>query len=145
MKRLFAALFTLCLVLSGSARAADTLPEDKSLQFDEKVEAAAKETMKLTEHGVVPSTLRLKKLDGSVFFVNSTKAGLATVEVSFGERRVHCASENMKFENGVMHSLKPIGPRDFALMCFPDKGTYTVTVHGVDGTSKAYSGQVIVE
>lgn len=109
------------------------------------LESPEKETVKLTENGFEPRVITLRKLDGSIFFVNTTRAGLATLEVAFGAHRAHCASDNMKFENGKMSSIKPVGPRDFALMCFPDKGTYSMTVRGVDGTAKAFTGSVIVE
>ncbi len=109
------------------------------------LQSPEKETVKLTEKGFEPQVITLRNLDGSIFFVNTTRAGLATLEVTFGAHRAHCASENMKFENGKMSSIKPVGPRDFALMCFPDKGTYSMTVRGVDGTAKAFTGSVIVE
>lgn len=109
------------------------------------IESAVKETVRMTENGLVPKNLTLRKRDGSVFFVNTTREGLASLEITFGEKAAHCASENLKFENGVMHSVKPIGPRDFGLLCFPDAGDYPVTVRGLDGTAKAQTATITVE
>lgn len=117
--------------------------ENQESTRGEAVEAAEKETMKLTEHGIEPQFLTLKSLDASVFFVNTTKAGLASLEIQFSGKRAHCASENMKMENGVMKSIKPIGPHDFALLCFPEKGDYQIRVQGIDGTTKEFSAHVV--
>ncbi len=107
---------------------------------------AEKEVMKITEKGMIPSSLSLKTLDASVFFVNATSDALITLETDFGKRRVHCASSNMKYESsGRMRSTKPIGPKDFAIMCFPERGEYVVTAYGVRSDRKPVVGKVIIE
>ena len=136
---LFLLLIGACSLQTSAASA-----EEDGKASGTEVEAAEKETVLLTEKGLEPSTLTLKTLDGSVFFVNASKLGLASLEVQFNGRRAHCASENMKLQEGTMRSIRPIGPRDFALLCFPERGNYTVNVRGVDGTTKTFTGNVVV-
>ena len=109
------------------------------------VAPAVKEIVKLTEGGFLPATLSLRKLDGSVFFLNATPDSLLTLQVDFRGHKTHCASPNLKIgEDGVIRSVKPIGPKDFALMCFPEIGTYKVTVEGVRGMASPVSGTIAV-
>ncbi|MFN8391178.1 MAG: hypothetical protein U0136_12880 [Bdellovibrionota bacterium] len=105
---------------------------------------AEKEVVKVTDQGLIPPTITLQKQDSSVFFVNTTKDSLVTVSIDFGEHSAHCATSNLKFENGSMHSVEPIGPKDFALTCFPQKGSYDVKVEGVAGKNAPLVGKVIV-
>lgn len=110
------------------------------------VENAEKIVMKITDQGLVPSTLTLRSLDGSVFFVNTTRDSLATLNVDFAGKRAHCASGNMELkENGTLGSKAPIGPRDFAIACFPQPGTYAVRAFGINGKDQATVGEVRVE
>lgn len=124
-----------CGVLVSAAAAEDE-------QRDEELDDAVKEIVKVTDHGLEPATITFDKLDSSVFFVNETKDSLVTLTVDFGKLPAHCASGNMKFEDGKMKSIEPIGPKDFAIMCFPEKGTYAVKVDGV--ASEKIEGKVVV-
>lgn len=108
------------------------------------IESPVKEVVKITEKGLQPAVISLDKLDSSVFFLNATDDSLVSVQVNFANHTPHCASGNMKFETGVMKSVKPIGPKDFALMCFPESGTYDVTIEGVGG-KKPLTGKVIIQ
>lgn len=102
--------------------------------------------VRVTEGGLEPSTIRLHKDDSSVFFLNSTKDSLMSVSVNFGNHRTHCASENLKLgDDGKLQSVQPIGPKDFALTCFPQKGSYQVAISGIAGHSQPLVGTVIVE
>ena len=107
------------------------------------VEEASKEMMKITEHGFEPAQISFSQLDSSVFFVNSTNESLLSLQVDFGDRRAHCASENIIFEGGVMRSKVPLAPQDFALVCFPEKGSYEVIARGVAGKPTVV-GKVVV-
>ena len=100
-----------------------------------------KEVVKITRKGPVPPKLVLTKVDSSVFFVNATADDLLTISIDFGSHKPHCASSNMKYdEKGIIRSNKPIAPKDFAIACFPEPGTYEVEIAGLNGgreTSKA--------
>ena len=107
---------------------------------------AHKEIVKLTERGLEPQRVTLAERDSSVFFLNSTHDALASLNVNFGDKRAHCASANIKLDDsGTMRTVNAIGPKDFAIICFPDPGEYPVTVQGIDGTTKTYTGTVIVK
>ena len=133
-------IFIIALALCSGV---DAYAHDKN---ENDIESAQKEVVKVTSKGLEPSTMKLSKLDASVFFVNATKDSLVTVDVNFGGKKAHCASSNMKFNTeGHMHSVEPVGPKDFALMCFPEKGTYPVQVFGVLPNNQPLNGAVIVE
>jgi len=99
--------------------------------------------MKITPAGFEPAQLSFSQLDSSVFFVNSTLDSLLSLEVDFGPKRAHCASENIEFEGGVMRSKVPLAPQDFAIICFPERGTYEVVARGITGKPKVV-GKVVV-
>ena len=105
-----------------------------------------KEIVKLSAAGLEPQRIVLPEFDSSVFFLNTTRDGLASLVVDFGKKRAHCASANMKFnDQGTMMTVKAIGPRDFAILCFPEPGEYPITAQGLDGTTKKYTGTVVVK
>ena len=136
-------LLTLAFVLLSMANAYsdDTTPPPPL-----EIESAVKEIVKLTDEGPSPSQIVLHKLDSSVFFVNSTKDSLLTLRVDFGKKMTHCASPNLKMgEDGVIQSVKPIAPKDFALMCFPEKGEYQVQFQGLSKFPKGTVGTVVIE
>ena len=109
------------------------------------VEAAQKEIVAIGPDGILPAQLVLTKEDASVFFVNTSADALLSLQVDFGKRRAHCASSNMSYdEKGLLKSSQPIGPKDFAIMCFPERGEYTVTVFGVGGSLKPKTGIISV-
>ncbi len=118
---------------------------EESHEHTQPLEEPVKEIMKVTDAGLVPSKVLFHKLDSSLFFVNASEDSLINVTVRFGSKQPHCASSNMKFEDGSMHSVKPIGPKDFAIMCFPEKGTYEVLVEGLASKPGKVIGQVVVE
>ena len=128
------------VLIAGAMGLSVAVADDAALPLDD----STKEVVKITDQGLVPPVLTFSKLDGSVFFVNATADSLVTVKVDFGAHAAHCASPNLKLDSGVMRSTSPIGPRDFALMCFPSAGTYAVTVEGV-GKRPALTGTVIVQ
>ena len=112
--------------------------------------AAAPEPMnqiiKLTERGLEPPTLHINRVDGIVFFLNSTATSLATLEIDYGAHPRHCASENLSIgPEGKVHSTRPFGPRDFAGVCFPEPGSYPVTIYGVSGSPHGMQTLITVE
>lgn len=130
-------LLVVTLSVSTMSYADDEVVQDVS---------AEKEVVKVSAKGFEPAVLKLQREDASVFFVNTTQEDLLTFEIDFANRRAHCATSNLKLDSdGILRSSKPIGPKDFALTCFPEKGTYKVTVHGLHGRGGVASGSVIVE
>lgn len=115
-----------------------------NLEKEVVVEKANKEIMKITEHGFEPSQVIFKQLDGSVFFLNATNDALLSLEINFDGRRAHCASDNIVYQDGVMRTKSPLAPQDFALMCFPEKGSYDVIVRGLSA-KPSIVGKVLVQ
>ena len=106
---------------------------------------AEKRVIRITPQGFVPSEIKLKKQDSSVFFVNSTENEKFNVAINFGPRRKHCWTKNMEVGNdGVIRTTKPVEPRDFALVCFPESGEYMVTASGEKGKPSRIVAKVIV-
>ena len=127
----FSFALTASLMLGALSARADGLP-------------ANKEIMKISSTGAVPDRLALTAKDGSVFFVNTTRDDLLTLSVDFGPRRPHCSSSNMKYgKDGVMRTVTPIVPKDFAILCFPESGSYEVTIAGLDGGRSTKKATVI--
>ena len=125
---------TLKFVLSASLfiLLASTLAfaaEGKQLPVDD----AEKLVLKVSENGFEPNVLKFHEEDGSVFVVNSSKSSLLTLSVDFKGRKMHCASGNMSYVDGILKSNSPIAPKDFALFCLPEKGHYDVVAYGVTG------------
>jgi hypothetical protein len=112
--------------------------EEELVALDDPI----KEVLVIRESGPQTKTIRLNKLDSSLFIVNATKSDLITISIDFGKKRNHCASPNLTFSKaGILSSNKPIGPRDYALMCFPESGTYHIEVRGA---SKAATSSATV-
>lgn len=133
--RQYGAIFAISLLILSPCFAEDPSEADVSAQ---------KEVVKVSEKGFEPSLLKLQREDASVFFVNTTSDALLTFEIDFAKRRAHCATSNMKLDSdGILRSAKPVGPKDFALTCFPEKGSYRVTVHGLRNQSA--TGTIVVE
>ena len=142
MKISFRLQYALFIVLLNGLSASSALADDAESR-DKDLNDAVKEIVKVTDHGLEPSVITFNELDASVFFVNETKDSLVTLSVDFGSLPAHCASGNMKFEDGKFKSIEPIGPKDFAIMCFPEKGSYDVKVDGVAG--EKIVGKVVVK
>lgn len=138
MKNIITLLVALCLV-PGSLFAADS-------SHPEFLEDAQKEIVKISQNGFEPSRIKLTKEDASVFFLNNTKDALITIAIDYKNKKTHCASPNLKLgEDGYLRSISPIGPKDFALSCFPSKGEYQVSALGVRPDGKPVTGTIVVE
>jgi hypothetical protein len=108
-------------------------------------EVRAKEILKVTPNGLVPSLVTLNHLDGSVFFYNATETDLITFEVDWGKRSAHCASQNLQLtEQGVLKTVRPIQPGNFGIVCFPAPGKYPVRVYGANSSPKPLHAVVSV-
>ena len=128
------------LILSFSLLVSSAFGLDESTIPD-----TPREIVKLTDTGIVPATLTILKRNSSVFLLNGSEDSLVTVEIKFGKKRFHCWSENMQVEkDGTMHSKRPIGPKDFALLCFPEEGTYEYTVRGLKVNPDGVKGKIVI-
>lgn len=99
----------------------------------ELVEDAEKVLVKLNKPEQLPAEIKLTKIDGSVFFVNATQDSPITLEVEFGSKKGHCATGNLKWlpDEKKIRSVEPVAPRNFAGLCFPDSGSYPVSIYGL--------------
>jgi hypothetical protein len=114
-------------------------------QIAKTIPDAKKELIKLTPSGPVPARIEIAQLDASVFFLNVTDDSLVSLEIQFGPNRVHCWSPNLQIdEKGVMSSINPIGPKDFAITCFPEAGTYRYTVKGLEKNPSGSTGEIVI-
>ena len=118
--------------------------DDKS-DVHSKVPDSKNQIMKLTDSGVVPRELHMKKEDSIVFFLNDSSDSLATLSVDFKKRTTHCASSNFKIrDDGLVTSVRPVEPRNFASVCFHDTGEYPVVVYGLK-KAQAVQAKIVVE
>jgi hypothetical protein len=102
--------------------------------------------VKLSDRGIEPSVLHMKKEDSIAFFLNDSTDSLVTLAINFGKLPAHCSSSNMKIgDDGMIRSTRPVGPKDFASTCFHDRGTYNYTVYGLKGDPQGVEGSIVVE
>ena len=107
---------------------------------------ARPQMVKIGPKGVSPAQLTMLQSDSIVFFYNDTEDDLATLEVEFGPRVVHCsAALKIVKEPGLARSRKPFGPKEFASTCFHDKGQYTYRVYTSRKGQTPYTGTVTVQ
>lgn len=103
------------------------------------------QVIKVTDKGLEPSVLEMKKEDRIAFILNDSRESLITLSLDFGKHASHCASENLKIQDdGTIQSVKPIVPKDFATTCFHDPGTYPFTVYGIPGSPQGLKGSIVV-
>lgn len=99
----------------------------------------------ITDSGIEPKILSMRKEDRIAFFLNASSESLITLSLSFGNNATHCASENLKIEEGGgVRSIRPIAPKDFATTCFHDPGTYSYTIYGIPNSPKGVQGTIEV-
>jgi len=99
----------------------------------------------ISDAGIEPKVLTMRKEDRIAFFLNNSSESLITLSLSFGKNATHCASENLKIgDDGNVRSTRPIAPKDFATTCFHDPGTYSYTVYGVKNAPKGLQGSIQV-
>lgn len=123
------------------------LVADEGTQFPTSTSPeSTNEVIKVSEAGLSPATLEMKREDGLVLFLNDSAESLVTLELDFGKHATHCASENLKVgDDGVIRSVAPIAPKDFATTCFHDPGTYSYTIFGLKQAPQGLKGSIIVK
>lgn len=138
-KSLFLAF--LCAALAGAAQAAEN-----SSQLLTTVPDSTNQIVKLTERGPVPAVLNMTVKDSVVFMLNDSKDSLATIEVDFGTKHMHCNGSNLRADSdGKVRSSRPFGPRDFAATCFHEAGDFPYKVFGLSPNPAGVSGLIHVE
>jgi hypothetical protein len=104
------------------------------------------QVFKITDTGLEPNSLSVKKEDRYIFFLNDSKESLVTLEVNFGRFTTHCSTQNMTIgDDGVVRSVRPIAPKDFAGVCFHDPGTLEFTVRGIKSYPQGIKGSLHIE
>ena len=95
-----------------------------------------KEVLTISDSTLSPEKIVLAHRDGSVFILNDSKSNEYRIEIPWKDRRLHCASKNLKFseEKGAIESTGPLKPGDFVIACFPDVGEYEVKVNKWKGS-----------
>ena len=102
--------------------------------------------IKLTDKGLVPQELTMTLSDSVVFLLNDSSDSLATIEVDFGKKHMHCNGSNMRADSdGKARSTRPFGPRDFAATCFHEPGDFPYKVFGLRSNPAGVSGIIHVE
>ncbi len=118
----------------GATPNPDQLPESQN------------QIINISEEGLQPAQLKMKKEDSIAFFLNDSNDALVTLAIDFGSLATHCSSGNLKIgEDGVMRSTKPVAPKDFASTCFHERGTYEYTVYGIGKAPEGVKGSIVVE
>ncbi len=129
-----AASFATVARADGDDAPAPGLPESKN------------QTMRLTDDGIEPSTLKLRPQDSVVFLLNDTTDSLLNFELNFGEHITHCNGGILRAqEHGRVASTKPLEPRNFVTTCFHEKGSYPIVVYGMKKHPKGLTATIIVE
>lgn len=126
--KLFQIVFSLFFLISNNALAHDDSPEKKIIF--------------VTSVGTSPATINLEYSDSSVFFVNDTENKSFDLKILVAKKTLHCASANIKVEGDYLVSKSPIESEDFAVSCFPDKGSYPYEIKFTDG--KVFKGNILV-
>lgn len=133
-------LFVALLVSPSASRATDRegFPSLSSAESSNVL-------ISINDSGILPQTLEMNKADGLVFFFNDSADSLVTLSLDFGKHASHCATENLRIrEDGVISSVLPIAPKDFAGTCFHDPGTYPFTVYGLKKAPQGLKGSIVV-
>lgn len=140
---LFLPSFLLAVVLLSMPRI--ELVADQGFPSSTSPESS-NEVIKVTAAGLSPASLELRREDGIVLFLNDTPDSLVTMDLSFGKHATHCASENLKIgDDGVIRSVAPIAPKDFATACFHDPGSYSFTIYGLKQAPQGLKGLITVK
>ncbi len=108
--------------------------------------SAIKHVMRITEEGITPRELTLKKLDSSVFLYNELADQPVDISIRFGSNRVHCHSPRLKMDSeGVFRTDSPLPPNSFAIACFPSRSQYPIEVTAPGVSSKPHRALITVE
>jgi hypothetical protein len=139
---LFLPSLLLCVVLSY-------LPTHGTVEAEDSrspVLPGQAQMISITDAGIEPLHLTLKKEDGLALFLNDSKDSLITLDLAYEKHATHCASANLTIgDDGVIRSKEPIPPKDFASTCFHDPGSYAFTIYGLKGSPAGVKGSITVE
>lgn len=145
-KRSLLVLIALCMICAVSPAFAAQEPATVKPDSVTVVPDSRNQIVKLTDKGIEPAELHMKREDSIAFFLNDTKDSLATIEIEFGDKHTHCSSGNLRIiDGGKLTTLRPFGPSDFSTTCFHDPGAYEFTVFGLKPNPKGLKGRIIVE
>jgi hypothetical protein len=140
MKTHAVALTALVSIFAGTAAQAADTPANQVIPDSQN------QIIRMVNEGLRPEQLRMKLQDSIVFFLNESTDALVTLEVDYSGKKTHCATKNMQIEeNDKIHSARPIPPRDFASVCFHERGTYPLTVYGLPKDPKGIHTSILVE
>lgn len=128
--RLTAILTAIYLVTPAEKLSAEPQPQTTT------VADSKNQIVKLTDAGIEPETVSMKRDDVLLFLLNDSTDSLATVEIEFGKNTMHCGGGNLTVDGTKIRSVRPFGPRDFATVCFHDPGTYDLRVYGLRNSPK---------
>ena len=112
----------------------------------EQLPESQNQIINISDEGLRPAQLTMKKEDSIAFFLNDSNDALVTLAINFGALATHCSSGNLKIgDDGVIRSTKPVAPKDFASTCFHERGTYEYTVFGLSKDPQGVKGSIVVE
>ncbi len=104
--------------------------------------------VEVLDSGLSPQTLEMQIRQGILFFYNNTKDSKIKFEIDYGKNAMVCyssATPNLAFkEGGKLVSTRPVEPGNFASTCFPNVGTYSYRVFGVNGSKAPLEGKIVV-
>ena len=100
----------------------------------------------ISNNGVTPLELHIKKKDAVVFFLNTSPDALVTLAINYGTQRTHCANALLDIgDDNIVRSNAPLGQYDFVSSCFPDRGRYPVTIQGLPNFPEGLNSAIVVE
>ncbi len=141
-------IFTSLFLFTNSVRAFAEDSEKPKQAPNSTVEIAdsRNQIIKLTDSGLVPSSLKIKKEDSIVFFLNDTDSSLTSLAIEFGNKSTHCGGGKLQTgKDGKVSSIRPFGPNDFTSTCFHETGEYPVKVYGLKANPKGIQSVIYVE
>ena len=120
MRKVFFYEILFLLLAFGTLVAEPKTIQDQALENQSELAnygTSQSQLISLNDSGLSPSSLKVRKEDSIVFFLNKSTDSLATLKVDFGHKVTHCASSNMKIHNaGIVESGKPL-VREILLAC----------------------------
>jgi len=138
-------VFILCLGISSSTWA-ETTATKQAPNTIISIPDSNNRIIRLTDHGLVPPSITMKKEDSIVFFVNDSSESLTTLEINFGDKPIHCGSANLRTgDDGKVRSVRPFGPNDFSSTCFHSEGNYPVRIFGLKNNPQGVETVIRVE
>lgn len=134
------------IFLFSIGAAALAFADDSQVSTSNSVPPSQNQVIVVTDKGIDPTNPEMTVSDSILFFLNSTTDSLVSLEVDFGDKPTHCASSNMIIEDaGTIKSVRPIGPRDFASLCFHQAGIYPARIYGLKNAPAGVTTSIVVK